>query len=52
MVEAITFCLAGGIVYMCRVKYPTTYNSELDTFDTRYRGIIAFVFYFVRESGR
>mmetsp|Transcript_8055 Transcript_8055/g.19444 ORF Transcript_8055/g.19444 Transcript_8055/m.19444 type:complete len:298 (+) Transcript_8055:611-1504(+) len=36
VVEAITFCLAGGIVYMCRVKYPTTYNSELDTFDTRY----------------
>ncbi|CAD7929651.1 unnamed protein product [Amoebophrya sp. A120] len=36
LVEALTFVLAGTIVYLCRVRYPTTYIDEHDVFDTRY----------------
>ncbi|CAD7968180.1 unnamed protein product [Amoebophrya sp. A25] len=36
VVEAMTFCFAGSIVYLCRVQYPETYASEMDTFDTRF----------------
>lgn len=36
LMEAFTFTLVGTIVYLCRVRYHHTYDSNLDTFDTTY----------------
>eukprot|EP00451_Oxyrrhis_marina_P013429 CAMPEP_0204327518 /NCGR_PEP_ID=MMETSP0469-20131031/12648_1 /ASSEMBLY_ACC=CAM_ASM_000384 /TAXON_ID=2969 /ORGANISM="Oxyrrhis marina" /LENGTH=285 /DNA_ID=CAMNT_0051309757 /DNA_START=12 /DNA_END=869 /DNA_ORIENTATION=- len=35
-VEAVTFCLAGSIVYLIRVQFAETYDPTLDTFKRVY----------------
>eukprot|EP00439_Symbiodinium_sp_Y106_P002771 s2877_g1.t1 len=37
--EALGFCLAGTMVYFCRVKYAASYNPETDTFQHLYLGV-------------
>lgn len=37
--EALGFCLAGTIVYFCRIKYAATYDPDTDTFQHLYLGV-------------
>lgn len=37
--EALGFCLAGTIVYFCRIKYAATYDPATDTFQHLYLGV-------------
>lgn len=42
-VEALSFCLAGSIVYMCRIRYKHTYDASDDTLNHLFFIIPAFV---------
>ncbi|KAF4687001.1 hypothetical protein FOZ60_004620 [Perkinsus olseni] len=43
LTEAISLCLAGTVVYFCRVRYRATYEAGADTFKHVYLMIIALV---------
>merc|ERR1712176_646884 len=36
LIEGFTFCLAGSIVYLCRVRYRDTYDPQSDTINHLY----------------
>ncbi|KAF4759262.1 hypothetical protein FOZ63_014966, partial [Perkinsus olseni] len=43
LTEAISLCLAGTVVYFCRVRYRATYEAGADTFKHVYLMIIALI---------
>mmetsp|Transcript_58272 Transcript_58272/g.103469 ORF Transcript_58272/g.103469 Transcript_58272/m.103469 type:complete len:297 (+) Transcript_58272:71-961(+) len=49
MCEALGFCLAGTIVFFCRIRYAATYDPTTDTFNHLYLGLgalgLSFIFH-------
>lgn len=35
LLESVTCCLVGTLVYLCRVRYGHNYNADMDVFDSR-----------------